>query len=252
MTRFVPVQTLSIDKQVLILSGSGDISWNKPLRLTIGNLDQFLDAVTALTSKGVHRLDTPHDQLSLPQPYAAANSSPANSASACGCSEEKKAKVAEATRRFSVRAAALSAEMAAMTATSRSYRWLLRVYETAIQEERASNSAVGVTGFGGKSAASRPSASASVMALWVSMQRAEWSVSRRVVEALRACSDRAPMPGVAMPPEVQEWDLDCEELERAADIYFSVLDDLKADLRRLLPKNNSTAGAPLRGAQYIQ
>jgi len=162
--------------------------------------------------------------------------------------------VAEATRRFSVQAAALSAEMAAMTATSRSYRWLLRNYEIAIQEERASNAAVLGTDFGGtpQSRASSPSAKAGAMALWVSMQRAEWSVSRRVVEALRACSDRAPMPALAMPPEVQEWDLDCEELERAADIYFSALDDLTADLRRLLPKNNAAAGAPPRGAQYIQ
>jgi hypothetical protein len=227
----------------LVFQGDGDSPWSKPLLLKHGTVDQFGDEVRGLASRIPSRLDPSTAPIAVVPPDPAVDVSSAYGASACECSEEKRTHVAEATHRFSLEIAALSAEMAAMTATSRSYRRALRTLDTASHDEWAS----GLVGSGPNAS----SAITAVRALWITLETAQGPVSRRVAEALRACRERAPMPGIAMPPEAQEWDRDCETLAQTAGAYASALNDLTAEVRGMMLKDPAVAAVPAAGAPSI-
>src|SRR5262245_9685731 len=122
----------------------------------------------------------------------------------CGCSEEKMARVAEATRKFSAEVDDLVHRMTEATTEAETHRGELPALT------------------------------------W----KAEAALASDLASAETACRQRAPMPGVAMPQEARVWYAACDRLADSARRYRTAMRDMEAELHTPEGPDQARAGLP--------
>ena len=167
-----------------------------PLALSEGGRPQFETLAAGLVPM------SPLAPSSIADPLVAAS---------CGCSEEKKVRAAEATRKFAIQVALLVDGMEEATEAAQLHRQEI--------QRLAGHSAVEL--------------GPSLAALEIALQKVRTSFDRDLSDAETACRQRAPMPGVPMPPEAEQWNAACERLADKAVRYRVEMGGLESDMREL-------------------
>jgi hypothetical protein len=165
----------------------------------------------ALSEGGRSQFETLAAGLAPVSPLAPSSTADPLLAASCGCSEQKKARAAEATRKFTIQVDLLVDGMEEAMQAAQLHRHEI--------QRLAGHGAVEL----------RPG----LAALEIALQKVRTSFDRDLGDAETACRQRAPMPGVPMPPEAEQWNAACERLADKAVRYRVEMGGLESDMREL-------------------